>query len=69
MVSLLPSSWPASYVRSLLEGTRVDEVVMSHFFFFLSMMLARGFALMAGTGTAVTKRAGNEGQGFSFSPR
>lgn len=53
MVSLLPSSRPASYVRSLLEGTRVDGAVMSHFF--LSMMLARGFAVMAGTGTAVTK--------------
>lgn len=67
MVSLPPSSWPASYVRSLLEGTRVDGAVMSHFF--LSMMLARGFAVMAGTGTAVTKGAGSEGQGFSFPPR
>lgn len=66
MVSLLPSSRPASYVRSLLEGTGMNKAVM--FRFFLGVILVGEFALMAGTGTAANEGAGGEGQGFSFPP-
>lgn len=62
MVSLLPSSWPASYVRSLLEGTGMNRAVMFHFF--LGVMLAEEFTVMAGTGTAANEGAGSEGQVF-----
>lgn len=49
MVFLCPSSWPASYVRSLLEGTRMNGAVMFHFFSWCDV--GSGFAVMAGTST------------------
>lgn len=68
MFSLPPSPRPASYVRSLLEGTGVNRAVI--FRFFLGMMLAGRLVVMAGTGRAVTKGPGGEAkQGFFWPPR
>lgn len=63
MVFLPPSALPDSYVRSHLSEQGCDVS------FFSPHTVGSGFAVMAGTGTAMTKGAGGEGQGSSLPPR